>query len=142
MKTVLGKSVMKIAFLLLFLAALLPGCESAPTLPDNLFPPPWSNVNYYFDANETIIAKVGEEFTIGFDTFERGGGVWRETHDEKVISLVDSQKLAYPPAFNPATTWFLFKALQSGDTQITFKYYLAVDQFQEQRIFNIEIEED
>jgi len=141
MKTVSGKSVMKIALLLLFLAALLPGCESAPTLPDNLFPPPWSNVNYYFDANETIIAKVGEEFTIGLDTSPRLGNHWEATHDEKMISLVDSQLVAYPPAFHPATTWFLFKALQEGETQITFTYK-HLEGIIEQQVFNLEIEED
>jgi len=111
----------------------------APNLPDSLLPPPWPNVSYYFDANKTIIAKVGEEFTIGFDTFTRGGSHWIETHDEKMISLVDWHLVASPPAFNPATTWFLFKALQSGKTQITFKYYVP-EELGDQKVFNIEIE--
>lgn len=88
---------------------------------ENLKPPPWPNVSYYYDASKTITDTVGEEFTIGFNTFARGGAFWKEMHDEKMISLVVERVV--PPGSSPVTTWFLFKALQAGKTQITFKYY-------------------
>jgi len=112
----------------------------APNLPDSLLPPPWPNVSYYFDANKTIIAKVGEEFTIGFDTLVRVGGCWQESHDDKTVSCVDRTVVCFPPAFNPATTWYLFKALKAGETQITFKYYEPAGELRDQKVFYIEIE--
>ena len=111
------------------------------TLPDNLLPPPWENVSYYFDANKTIIAKVGEEFAIGFDTLSALGGYWEETHDEEMLATMDRELVMREPASltRRGTTWFLFKALQAGETPITFKYY-ELGQLRDQQVFNIEIE--
>lgn len=111
-------------------------------LPDNLLPPPWTSVNYYFDANKTIIAKVGEEFAIGFDTLLALGGYWEETHDEEMLATMDRELVMYEPAplTRRGTTWFLFKALKAGETQITFKYYEPRGELRDQKVFNIEIE--
>lgn len=111
-------------------------------LPDNLLPPPWDNVSYYFDANKTIIAKAGEELAIGFDTMSALGGYWQETHDEEMLATVDRELVMREPAglTRRGTTWFLFKALKAGETQITFKYYEPRGELRDQKVFNIEIE--
>jgi predicted secreted protein len=49
------------------------------------------------------------------------GSVLYETHDENMISLVD-QELVMDQTGISGTTWFLFKALKPGETQITFNY--------------------
>jgi len=110
------------------------------TLPGNLSPPLWVNVSYYYDANQTINVKVGEEFTIGLDTHPRLGWYWEMHHDENMISLVDYKGLAYPLAYDPCSDWFLFKALQAGKTQITFTHYYPSGAPFDQKVFNVEIE--
>jgi predicted secreted protein len=113
------------------------------TLPDNLLLPPWVDVSYYYDANQTIVVEAGEEFSIGLNAFVRGGNVWKQTHDEEMLTVVDTEVVVpepYPLSGGNGTAWFLFKALRAGKTQITFVYYSAGDQFRDQKIFNIEIE--
>lgn len=115
------------------------------TLPANLLLPPWVDVSYYYDANQTIDVKVGEEFSIGLDAFVRGGNVWKQTHDEGILTVVDTEVVVpepYPLSGGNGTAWFLFKALRAGKTQITFVYYNAGDQFRDQKVFNIEIKEE
>lgn len=115
---------------------------STPNLELPALPPPtsWVNVSAYTAENQTISVKVGEEFAIGFDTFFRGGSRWEEAYDDKIISLEDSELQTAPaPAFHPAATWFLFKALQTGKTTITFYYYGPVT-LRDQKKFNITID--
>ena len=111
-------------------------------LPDIMLPPPWDNVSYYFDASKIINTKAGEEFAIGFDTLCALGGYWQETHDEEMLATMDRELVMREPAglTRRGTTWFLFKALQAGETQITFKYYEPRGELRDQQVFNIEIE--
>lgn len=115
-------------------------------LPDNLLPPPWLNVSYYFDANKTIKVKIDEEFAIGFDTAERVGLIWEETHDEEMLATMDRELVMYEPASltGRGTTWFLFKALKVGTTKINFRYshggIVPPSDIRDQQVFNIEIE--
>jgi len=104
--------------------------------------PPWTDVNVYSDTTQTIEVKVGEEFTFGFNTAPPLNLSWDEKHDDKMLSLVDSDEVSLQPNYpSNATTWFLYKALQPGETQITFTYSSGEElPVADQKVFTIDIQ--
>ena len=104
--------------------------------------PPWTNVDVYSDTTQTIEVKVGEEFTFGFNTAPPLNLSWDEKHDDKMLSLVDSDEVSLQPNYpGNATTWFLYKALQPGETQITFTYSSGEElPVADQKVFTIDIQ--
>ena len=82
---------------------------------------PWPNVPVYADVMQVIKTKTGGEFAFGFDTGTRLGMGWDETHDDNMVSLVDTELVMDQTGIS-GTTWFLFKALKWGETEITFIY--------------------
>jgi len=104
--------------------------------------PPWTNVDVYSDTTQTIEVKVGEEFTFGFNTAPPLNLSWDEKHDDKMLSLVDSDEVSLQPNYpSNATTWFLYKALQPGETQITFTYSSGEElPVADQKVFTIDIQ--
>ena len=119
--------------------------SSAPATPSIyyggalLYPPPWPNVSYYYDPNVTIVAKVGKEFAVGFDTNSPMGWYWTENHDENLINIEDTRALGGPPPHLPNTTWFLFKSIQTGITSISFTYHGNTGDVRSQVVFKVEI---
>jgi outer membrane protein assembly factor BamB len=104
--------------------------------------PPWTDVNVYSDTTQTIEVKVGEEFTFGFNTAPPLNLSWDEKHDDKMLSLVDSDEVSLQPNYpSNATTWFLYKALQPGETQVTFTYSSGEQlPVADQKVFVIDIQ--
>jgi len=103
--------------------------------------PPWTNVDVYNDTTQTIDVKVGEEFAFGFNTAPPLNMSWGEKHDETMLSLMDEDEVSLQPYYpSNATTWFLYQALQPGETQITF-IYSSGEQLPvaDQKVFNIDI---
>jgi predicted secreted protein len=102
---------------------------------------PYPNVPVYADTSQTIQIKVGDELAFGFDTFTPGGLTWNENHDDTRLSLVDEEGISLQPNYpSNDNTWFLFKALKAGQTQITFTYSGAGGPTNEQKVFKINIE--
>jgi len=104
--------------------------------------PPWTDVNVYSDTTQTIEVKVGEEFTFGFNTAPPLNLSWGEKHDDKMLSLVDSDEVSLQPNYpSNATTWFLYQAIQPGETQITFTYSSGEElPVVDQKVFTIDIQ--
>ena len=104
--------------------------------------PPWIDVNVYSDTTQPIEVKVGEEFTFGFNTAPPLNLSWDEKHDDKMLSLVDSDEVSLQPNYpSNATTWFLYQALQPGETKITFTYSSGEQlPVADQKVFTIDIQ--
>jgi predicted secreted protein len=82
---------------------------------------PWPDVPVYSDVTQVIKTETGGEFAFGFETGTRLGLGWDETHDDSMVSLMDRELVMNQTGIN-GTTWFLFKALKPGETEITFIY--------------------
>ncbi len=80
---------------------------------------PWPDVPIFSDPTQVIQTKTGEEFAIRFDTFTRGGQSWEETHEADFVSRLGTELIMSQSDIN-GTTWFRFKALKPGKTQISF----------------------
>lgn len=102
---------------------------------------PWSGVKICTATTQTIKVKIGEEFAFGFDTFAAGGLSWNEQHDDSMVSMEDKEEVSVKPEYpSNQNTWFLFKALKAGNTQITFTYSMGGGlSLNDQRVVNIEI---
>jgi uncharacterized delta-60 repeat protein len=103
--------------------------------------PPWTNVEIYSDTTQTIDVKVGEEFGFGFNAAPPLNMNWDEEHDETLLSLVDEDEISLQPYYpSNATTWFLYQALQPGETQITFTYSSGEQlPVADQKVFTVDI---
>jgi predicted secreted protein len=106
---------------------------------------PWPDVPVYADVTQVIKIKTGGEFAFGFETGTMLPLVWDETHDENMVSLVDRELVMDQTSTmgtTGGTTWFLFKALKSGEAEITFIYgHEGMERASDVEEFLIEIEE-
>jgi hypothetical protein len=103
---------------------------------------PYPNIKVYQNQDQTIYVKIGDEFAFGFDTFTPGGQSWNEKHDDEMLSLLDKEAILRKPEYpSNSNTWFLFKALKAGKTQITFTYSFMGGEspVYDEKMFSIEI---
>jgi len=101
---------------------------------------PWPDVSVYSDTTQVIKIKTGGEFAFGFDTGTRLGLGWDENHDDNMVSFLDRELVMNQTGIN-GTTWFLFKGLKPGETQITFAYgHGGSGPDVDTKVFRIEIE--
>ena len=100
--------------------------------------------SYYSDTS-TITIDVGEEFAIALyaTPMAGGGSLWSEIHDENMLDLLADKYLDHATALpsRAGDQYFVFRALQQGNTQITFIYHqrLPEDKVLEEKVFNIAI---
>ena len=97
-------------------------------------PVPWHNITTYTEQTYQIEARDGEEFAIGM--FATMSINFEESNDQNFIDKVDDKMVEYQPSTlnNYGTEWFLFKAINKGDTEIVFHYPLEYT-----KIFKISI---
>ena len=98
-------------------------------------------IDSYTDAGETISTSVGGEFAIALYSNPRLGTNWYETHDEKMLALVESPFVA-KDKLQPVdgTRYFHFKALEAGKTEIALTYqHGTTGPVSEQKVFKIDI---
>ncbi|MFC1901105.1 protease inhibitor I42 family protein [Chloroflexota bacterium] len=101
-------------------------------------------VKTYIDPAETISVSVDQEFIITLDSNPTTGYDWEESYDSSLLSLVDSE---YSPDEKAAglvgaggTQYFRFKALKTGNTEITLVYNRSFEtEILETKVFNVEI---
>ena len=95
---------------------------------------PWHNMTTYTEQTYQIEAKAGEEFAIGM--FATMSINFEESNDQNFIDKVDDKMVEYQPSTpnKYGTEWFLFKAINKGDTEIVFHYPLEYT-----KIFKISI---
>jgi hypothetical protein len=97
-------------------------------------------VKTYSDHEETIAAKVAEEFVIAldFDLYH----LWRETYDESMLSLMENTFEIGPENGEPSVAQhFRFKALEPGKAEIALEKKSTDGQTTiERRVFRVNIE--
>jgi inhibitor of cysteine peptidase len=75
--------------------------------------------------------EVDKEFNISLQSNPSTGYSWEADYDSEYLELVKHQFIAAsegPIAGNPGTEIFTFKALQAGQTMITFNYQFLNDE--------------
>jgi hypothetical protein len=103
--------------------------------------PPWSDVKVYTDASQKIMVNAGDSFIIGYTVKYDLFPIIRENYDNSMIKLLD-KKIDSVDERNqsPTYSWFLFKALRTGETQITIKHLAHITEaLQDQQVFTIVI---
>ena len=101
-------------------------------------------VKTHTNHSETIKVSVDQEFIIALDSNPTTGYDWEESYDNSILTLIDDE---YNPDEKAAglvgaggTQYFRFKALKTGDTEITLAYKRSWEtEVLETRIFDIEI---
>ena len=85
-------------------------------------PAPWSDVTTYTEQADQIKVHLGDEFAIGM--FATSSSNFTESNDNTVINLLANQMVKYQiSGVNIyGTQWFLFSAIKTGETNITFNY--------------------
>lgn len=93
-----------------------PAHNISPNTSPNLTSP-WPNIATYSDDNTTINVSVGQEFVIRYDHFA-SPRINYEPPD--YVILLENQFIVKPEFIPPdGTTWFLFKAVAAGSTNVT-----------------------
>ena len=93
------------------------------------------------DEGEIVTVSVGEEFTISLRVTPRLGERWEESHDENQLTLLESEiamdKPSEPVSGNAV---FLFKALENGETEVTFTLgHGPTGPVRDQKVFKVDI---
>ena len=72
-----------------------------------------------------LTVKVDQNFNINLKSNPTTGYNWESDYDPKYIQLVDEKYISNNPMLigSNGKTFFKFKALKPGETDITFKYF-------------------
>ena len=95
----------------------------------------------YTDPGQAVSIGVNQQFVIALGSNPTTGYSWQESHDQTMLELVEKD-------FKPAdgedvvgaggVEYFRFKALKSGQTQITMSYQRSwEEEALEQKVFTI-----
>lgn len=93
------------------------------------------------DEEEIVTVSVSEEFTISLRVTPRLGKHWEESHDENLLTLLESEIVMDKPS-EPVSgnAEFHFKALQAGKTEITFTLgHGTTGPVKDQKVFKVDI---
>ncbi len=85
---------------------------------------PWPGVGVHDADRTTFQVKRGEEFAIAIDTRPRLDLHWSESHDTQRVVALDSKEVTDSASLQGGygKMWFLFRALDVGETKIAFSY--------------------
>ena len=86
-------------------------------------------VQTYTDSSQTIDVGVNQEFIIALDSNPTTGYSWQESYDESLLELIGGES-TYEPGEEAeqdlvgagGVEYFRFKALETGETEITLVY--------------------
>ena len=119
-----------------FLLALnILGC--IPALPKS---PEWKNKPVYTSNSRDIVVKTGTEFIIGFEITYDMFPIIEEIYEVEKLTLVERQYILDKSGQIPEYCWFLFKAVQAGNTQITIQHRLHLsDSLENEEVFQVEV---
>ena len=84
-------------------------------------------VRTYTDPGQTIDIGVNQEFVIALESNPTTGYLWEASHDESMLKLVESKYEMGKEAKEGlvgagGVEYFTFKALKTGETEITLVY--------------------
>ncbi len=84
-------------------------------------------IKTYTDSGQTISIDANQEFIIALGSNPTTGYMWQESHDESMLKLVESKYEAGKEAKQGVVgaggvEYFHFKALKTGETEITLVY--------------------
>jgi hypothetical protein len=129
------------------------GVKGIPPPPSDIVTPapPWPGIPAYMDSSQTINVKVGDEFVVGMDVRGDMFPIFKELYESNTVTLIEQKYIHYDEkgvpykgeeaALEPNhVTWYLFKAIQPGKTQITLQYYgHLAEGLKEQNVFDVVI---
>ncbi len=124
-----------IVFILIFTSLFFSSCTNVD--PDA----PWPNAKVYSDSSQLIKVRSGEQFIIKFAMEYNLLPVIKQIYDTNFVILID-RKLNFTdePDGPPAYSWFLFKSLKEGETQISIQHFThLVESLINQETFTVEI---
>ena len=102
-------------------------------------------VKTYTDSGQTISIGVNQEFVIALGSNPTTGYMWQESHDETMVELVKSEYQMGEGAQQGmvgagGVELFRFKALKTGQTEITLVYKRPWEQeIVDQKAFLVDI---
>jgi len=81
-------------------------------------------VQTYTDSSQTIDIGVNQEFVIALDSNPTTGYGWQESYDENMFELVEKtyEEAEQDLVGAGGVEYFRFKALETGETEITLVY--------------------
>jgi len=103
-------------------------------------------VKTYTDSGQAVSIGLNQEFVIALGSNPTTGYGWQESYDEVILELVEK---TYKPGEEAkggvvgagGVEHFRFKALKTGETEITIVYKRAwEEEILEQKVFTINIE--
>ncbi len=124
-----------LAFVLVFIPFVCTACTNVD--PDA----PWPNAKVYSDSSQQIKVRNGDQFIIKFAMEYNLLPVVKQIYDTNLVILID-RKLNFTdePDGPPAYSWFLFKSLKKGETQISIQHFThLVESLINQETFTVEI---
>ncbi len=103
-------------------------------------------VKTYTDAKETITTSVNQEFVIALDSNPTTGYDWEPSYDVSMLSLDEAESKYVPDEKAKGlvgaggTHYFRFKALEAGQTEVTFVYKRHWETgILERKVFSVDI---
>ena len=102
-------------------------------------------VKTYGDPEQPIKAGVNEEFIIALGANPTTGYDWQESFDNTMLTLVDktyktAEEAEHEVIGAGGIDYFRFKALKTGNTEITMVYKRAwEEEIAEQKVFTVNI---
>jgi hypothetical protein len=104
---------LSLLFVLVIFSVFIHGCGCA------IFSP-WPNASTVIRDTEATEIEAGKEFVIRYDYEHNLFPIYRATCDKNYLTLLSSktEKPSDLPEAN-GTVWFLFKAINAGNTSIT-----------------------
>ncbi|MDD2251958.1 MAG: protease inhibitor I42 family protein [Dehalococcoidales bacterium] len=84
----------------------------------------WLDIPTYYQMSEKVETETGEVFAIALPRNPRLGLVWTVTHDNSCLELIESSYVWFGIDFmdDRGNQYFIFKAIDSGTTQVEFLY--------------------
>lgn len=91
-----------------------------------------------------IDVKVGDEFGVGYVVLGDYFIYFTESHNSDLVVLLDKQEITYQeqpeqPMEDNFVSWYLFKATNTGNTQITVNYFQHLAITPIPKVYNITI---
>ncbi len=120
-----------VTVLTLCLLLALAGCGGEPATSSGRYAgppttPPWTDIAVMQSNNsKPITVAAGQNFVIGLHRADTRNFTWQYSYNESLLYPLDSVLTLDPGSEVAGTMWFLFKAVQPGQTDVTFRMRYA-----------------
>lgn len=105
--------------------------------------PPWPDAEVFYDETATINVDLWDKFIIRYDYHSNLFPMFDVTYDRypnSINLLKEARESTLEPHHGNGVKWFLFQAINGGDTQITIKEFTHQSELvQGQKTFAIKV---